>query len=95
MTRNCEYLQLTYTSSELRSLVEEYISQQKAGFTFKGVCNYIAYWAMEEGKTMYAGNGIFESNEIQSSDSERVRCVLDCIVRDGRIKASGETYYVV
>lgn len=83
---------LTYSDSELRNLIEEYITQQKAEFTFGGVCSYIAYWAMEDG--MKSGNSkiIYESNKIQPDDQDRVRSVLDAIIRDGRITASGETY---
>lgn len=78
-------ISLTYSDSELHNLIEEFITQQKAEFTFKGVCSYIAYWAMEDG--MKAGN-----NKIQPNDQERVRRVLEAIIRDGRITASGETY---
>lgn len=34
-------ISVTYTDCELRNLVEEYITQQKSGFTLKGVCSYI------------------------------------------------------
>ncbi len=40
-------ISLTYSNAELRNLIEEFITQQKAEFTFKGVCSYIAYWAMD------------------------------------------------
>lgn len=62
-------------------------------FTFEGVCSFIAYWAMEDG--MKSGNSkiIYESNKIQPDDQDRVRCVLDAFIRDGRIKVSGEAYY--
>lgn len=79
------HISLTYSDAELHNLIEEFITQQKAEFTFKGVCSYIAYWAMEDG--MKAGN-----NKIQPNDQDRVRRVLEAIIRDGRITASGETY---
>lgn len=84
---------LTYSDAELRNLIEEYITQLKAEFTFTGVCSYIVYWAMEDG--LKAGNNkiIYESNKIQPDGQERVRCVLDAFIRDGRITAFGETYY--
>lgn len=85
MIDNRHYLILSYSDQELRNLIEEYIIQQKAEFTFEGVCSFIAYWAMEDG--MKAGN-----NKIQPNDQERVRRVLEAIIRDGRITASGETY---
>lgn len=86
------HISLTYSDAELRNLIEEYIIQQKAEFTFEGVCSYIAYWAMEYG--MKSGNSkiIYESNKIQPDDQDRVRCVLDAFIRDGRIKVSGEAY---
>lgn len=95
MLNNTKSIQLTHTTSELRNLVEEYITQQKTGFTFKGVCSYITYWAMEEGKTENVSNGGYESNDIQTSDEERVKTALDTIIQDGRITASGNTYYIV
>ena len=61
-------------------------------FTFEGVCSFIAYWAMEEGMKAGASKIIYESNKIQPDDQDRVRRVLDAIIRDGRITASGETY---
>lgn len=51
---NTNHIALTYSDSELRNLIEEYITQQKAEFTFEGVCSFIAYWAMEDG--MKTGN---------------------------------------
>ena len=85
-------ISLTYFDSELRNLIEEYITQQKAEFTFTGVCSYIAYWAMEDGKKSGHSNIIYESNQIQPDDQDRVRRGLGTIIRDGRITASGETY---
>lgn len=41
MTNNNNQVSVTYTDAELRNLVEEYITQQKAGFTLKGVCSYV------------------------------------------------------
>ncbi len=86
-------ISLTYSDSELRNLVEEYITQQKAEFTFNGVCSYIAYWAMEDGMRAGTNKIIYESNKIRPDDQERVRLALDAIVRDGRISALCDTYY--
>lgn len=41
MTNNTNPVSVTYTDTELRNLVEEYITQQKSGFTLKGVCSYV------------------------------------------------------
>ncbi len=76
---------LAYTDSELCTLVEEYIFQQKKEFTFKSLCSFILYWAMEEGKTAGNGSAVRESNELQESDQDRVRCILESIAKDGRI----------
>ena len=40
---------------------------------------------MEEGKTLGSGSAIRESNEMQESDQERVRRILESIAKDGRI----------
>lgn len=87
------HISLTYSDSELRNLIEEYIIQQKVEFTFEGVCSFIAYWAMEDGMKTGTGNIIYESNKIQPDEQDRVRRVLDAFIRDGRIKVSGEAYY--
>lgn len=50
MTNNNNPVSVTYTDAELRNLVEEYITQQKSGFTLKGVCSYVLYWAVEDDK---------------------------------------------
>ncbi len=45
------HISLTFSDAELRNLIEEYITQQNAEFTFEGVCSYIAYWAKQFGKS--------------------------------------------
>lgn len=92
MTNNNNQISVTYTDSELRNLVEEYITQQKFGFTLKGVCSYILYWAVEDGKTA-EGKNLIESDVLSYEEQVRVRQVLEEIVEDGRIAANnGETY---
>ena len=76
---------LAYTDSELRTLVEEFIFQQKKEFTFKSLCSFILYWAMEEGKTAGNSSAVRESNELQGSEHDRVRHILESIAKDGRI----------
>lgn len=85
MSLNNNPISLTYSTTELRILVEEFISQQKQEFTFRSLCSFILYWAMEEGKTLGSGSAIRESNEMQESDQERVRRILESIAKDGRI----------
>lgn len=77
-------IQVTYTDQQLRILIEEFIAMQRSEFTFKGVCSYILYRAMEEEKT--ANSGIYESNQLEMKDNERVSIILDKIVGEGRIE---------
>lgn len=89
MTNNNNQVSVTYTGAELRNLVEEYITQQKSEFTLKGVCSYVLYWAIEEGK-LFDTEGLIQCNELQSSDQERIRCILTKIANEGRIMFSAE-----
>lgn len=50
MMSACTPISIKYSDERLRILVEEFITQQRSTFTLKGVCNYVLYWAMEEGK---------------------------------------------
>ncbi len=50
MANNNNVVSVANTDTELRTHVEEYITQQKSEFTLKGVCSYILYWAVEDGK---------------------------------------------
>ena len=88
MTNNTNPIPVDYSDSKLRILVEEYITMQRREFTFRGVCEYVLYRAMEEGRT--PGQTIYESNELQPDDQERVRCVLKKIADEGRIIASAD-----
>lgn len=79
---------ITYSDTELRNLVEEYITQQRSEFTLKGVCSYILYWAVE-GRKVAAEKGWIESDEMQTSDQERIKKILNAIIADGRIASKG------
>lgn len=74
-------LSIQYSNEKLRILVEEYITQQRTEFTFKSVCSFIAFWAMED----KSPGALYESNELQLSDQERISRILENIVADGRI----------
>lgn len=76
-------ISINYTDQELRILVEEFITMQKADFPFKGVCFYILYRATEEERT--ASNGLFESNQMAQTDCARVGDVLKKFIAEGRI----------
>lgn len=76
-------ISVTYTDSKLRILTEEYIAKQKKDFTFKSLCSYILYRAMEEEKT--ATNGLYDSNQLDSADCDRVSVIMDKIIREGLI----------
>lgn len=83
MTTNNNPIAVKYSDSKLRTLVEEYITMQKHEFTFKDLCSYVLYWVREEGKT--ANTGLYESNDLVSSDCERLNIVLQKIKGEGRI----------
>ena len=91
MTSNNTPISITYTDPQLRILIEEFIAMQRSEFTFKDVCSYILYRALEEEKT--TGSKIYESNQLEQKDSERVRVILDKIVGEGRI-LKGETGFI-
>lgn len=82
MTNNTS-IQVTYSDTRLRTLVEEYITLQKHEFTFKGLCSYVLYWAREEGKT--DTKGVYVSDRIDAADGERLREILRKIIGEGRI----------
>ena len=84
---------VTYTDAGLRNLVEEYITQQKSEFTLKGVCSYILFWAVEDGKVV-EGKKLIESDELHQSDQERVKRILDAVVADGRIATTSGSSYI-
>lgn len=92
MTNNNNQVSVTYTDAELRNLVEEYFTQQKSGFTLKGVCSYVLYWAVEDSKVV-DGKKLIESDELQQSDHERVYRILEAVVADGRIVATAYGSY--
>lgn len=74
---------ITYSSERLRTLVEEYITMQKHEFTFSGLCSYVLYWAKEEGKT--ANTGLYESDQLDPKDCDRLSGILRKIEGEGRI----------
>lgn len=88
MTNN-NHISVTYSDSKLRILVEEYITMQKHDFTFKSLCSYVLYRAMEEEKT--ANTGLYESNQLSPADCERISIILRKIVKEGRIICSSES----
>ena len=86
---NTNSISIEYSDSELRNLVEEYITQQKSEFTLKCVCSYILYWAVEDGKVV-EGENLLESGEMQTSDQDRVKRFLETIIADGRIATASD-----
>ena len=83
MTFISNLIKLNYSDEKLSILVEEYIARQKKEFTFKGVCAYILYWAMED--EMAARGTPYEANELQQADLDRIGRILEKIIKDGRI----------
>ena len=93
MTNNSNAISVTYSTERLRTLVEEFITMQKHEFTIKDLCSYVLYWAKEEGKT--ANTGLYESNELDKADSDRLARILEKIVKEGRIAAAnGNTRFL-
>lgn len=83
-------ISVTYSDSKLSILVEEYITMQKHEFTFKEVCSYVLYWAKEEGKT--ANTGLYESNQLDAADCERISVILRKIISEGRISCGTDSF---
>ncbi len=79
-------ISVNYSDDRLRTLVEEYITMQKHEFTFSGLCSYVLYWAKEEGKT--ANSGLYESNQLDKKDCDRLNRILDKIKGESRIVAT-------
>lgn len=86
-------ISVTYTDTQLHILVEEFITMQRKEFTFRGVRDFVLYRAIEEGRT--AGQTLYESNELQPSDQERIRCVLTKIADEGRFAATADNLQFV
>jgi hypothetical protein len=87
---NKNSIQVTYSAERLRTLVEEYITMQKHEFTFSGLCSYVLYWAKEEGKT--ANTGLYESNQLDAADCERISVILRKIIREGRLTSNAASF---
>lgn len=85
-------ISINYSDEKLRILVEEYITQQRNAFTLKGICDYVLYWAMEDGKANQSNDSLYEGNTICQSDCDRINRVLSVIDDEGRIAADGDQY---
>lgn len=90
---NTNPISINYSDEKLRILVEEYLTQQKDSFTLKGVCSYVLYWAMEEGRTN--GTGLYDSDRMCPSDSDRIKNVLETIVGEGRMAKGIDSYQIL
>lgn len=75
-----------YTTHDLSVLVEEYITQQRAQFTLRGLYAYIVYWAMEEKR--------IAGDQLTDADKEKVNGTLERIVKDGRIRVVEDGTYI-
>ena len=76
-----------YTPSELSILVEEYITQQPSQFTLKGLCSYIVFWGMEDGR--------IAGHQLPAEQQQTIGHILERIVRDGRIRLADDgTKYI-
>lgn len=93
MTTNTNPISVRYSDSRLRTLVEEFITMQKHEFTFKSLCSYVLYWAKEEGKTV--NTGLYESNQLDSTDCDRLNRILKKIVGEGRLSMDVENNDII
>ncbi len=59
---------------------------------FQGICSYIMYWAMEDGKTANGGNAIYDSFQMSPDDCDRVCSILESIVKDGWVVKTTDHY---
>lgn len=86
-------ISVKYSDERLRTLVEEFITMQKHELSFKGLCSYVLYWAKEEGQTV--STGLYESNELDAADCDRLNQVLGQIAKEGRIikHLGSDVYY--
>lgn len=83
-------ISVTYSDEKLRILVEEFITMQRRDFSFKSLCSFVLYRAMEEGRT--SNTGLYQSNELQPIDRERLYRILDRIKEEGRIAVILNSY---
>jgi hypothetical protein len=90
MNTTSNTISVTYSDSKLRILVEEYITMQKHDFTFKSLCSYVLYRAMEEEKT--ANTGLYESNQLSPADCERISDILRKIIKEGRLTSNAASF---
>lgn len=70
MTTNTNPISVTYSESKIHVLVEEYITMQRKEFTFKGVCSYILYRAMDEGCVSARAEGTRSLCRAQAGSTE-------------------------
>ena len=94
MTNN-NTISIKYSDEKLRILVEEYITQQRNTITLKGVCSYVLYWAMEDGKAMQEGESLFDGSAIKDGDQQRISHILDTIAADGRLTKETDHYQLL
>lgn len=64
---------------------------QKKDFTFKGVCSFILYRAMEEERTN--SKGLYDSEEPAQADCDRVSKILDKIEAERRIAINDSGFF--
>ena len=88
MTNN-NTISINYSDEKLRILVEEYIAQQWKEFSFKGLCAYILFWAKEDNPVLY------DCYNMAATDIERLRGILDSIVKDGRLVKAADHYQIL
>lgn len=63
---------------------------QKHDFTFKNLCSYVLYRAIEEEKT--STKGLYESNHLSPADCERINNILHTIIHERRLTCGTDSF---
>lgn len=67
---------VTYSDQELKSLIDNYLSDIKGEFSYKGVCHYVVNEAKRNNKAEGAPNTKYSSSDISIADGIRVSRIL-------------------
>lgn len=67
---------ITYTYSELDTIISKFISDSKIEFNFNELCFFIVNKAKEENKVKDSEHVVYSSSELSSSDSIHVSRIL-------------------
>lgn len=72
-------------STQLRTLIEDFINKQENEFSFKTVCHYILAKAKEEGKVPNADNTLYSSSELNPWSSATISKIIWEMIWDKKV----------